>query len=461
MGRPFLFIKKIILFQLLVVFLVGCSKFKLHQTSESSFFSVRVGKIVKGACTEGNIISSQPEATGSVQLTASSQNVLFFEDSNCSQKMTNERLTVDGGARPFYFILNDSGPLRFFLWDESGAGGSEAFEFQVVSTFDAGDNSPISPMDPGGGPNPSVVPVPVTPPPVVRPTPTPTPTRLPTPTPSSTPVPSPQPPPPITDEVTQACQAWKAVNVTTGVQWTGDVQSCVAGTISDVARNQTLALVNYYRAMAKLPTVNHDSTRNKRAQECALMMNANRALNHFPPSSWSCYTSAGALSAGKSNLAPYDSVRSVAIYMMDSGNATTLGHRRWILSNWLSTIGIGSTSEFSCLDVSNLVGAGSARAWTAWPPPDVPVPISAMNVDSTGWSLQSDQINLNNANVQITEGGTVLPVSVTALSSNYGSTHAISIIPSGWRSQAGRTYQVSVTGIFKPISYSVRFVACP
>jgi hypothetical protein len=40
-------------------------------------------------------------------------------------------------------------------------------------------------------------------------------------------------------------------------------------------------------------------------------------------------------------------------------------------------------------------------------------------------------------------------------------TYAIRFNPSGWTTQAGRTYAVSVTGISTPINYSVQVVDCP
>src|SRR6185436_1586987 len=97
----------------------------------------------------------------------------------------------------------------------------------------------------------------------------------------------------------------------------------------------------------------------------------------------------GALAAASSNISTSPAVQSVDLYMIDTGNITSLGHRRWILSNTLGPVGIGSTNAASCLWV--LDGRGHARAeWTAWPPAGV-VPWEALHlsrsesVDSTGW----------------------------------------------------------------------------
>ncbi|HMR74548.1 MAG TPA: hypothetical protein PKD61_05540, partial [Polyangiaceae bacterium] len=195
----------------------------------------------------------------------------------------------------------------------------------------------------------------------------------------------------------------------------------------------------------------------------ALMMDANKKLSHTPPTSWTCYSASGAGAAGKSNIATTPGVKAVDLYMADPGNATTMGHRRWILNNKLGPIGLGSTSGYSCMHVIGGSGSGG-NTWTAFPPPG-PVPVKLFtaayaSVDSTGWTIQSETINLGSAQVTITEGGQNRPVTVATLQSGYGSKYAIAIRPQGWTSQAGKTYSVAVTGISPGINYDVQVVAC-
>lgn len=71
-----------------------------------------------------------------------------------------------------------------------------------------------------------------------------------------------------------------------------------------------------------------------------------------------------------------------------------------------------------------------------------------------------DTINLASANVTVTSSGAAQAVNVTQLSSGYGSRYAIRFNPSGWTSQAGKTYSVSVTGASMPITYDVEMVDC-
>ncbi len=245
--------------------------------------------------------------------------------------------------------------------------------------------------------------------------------------------------------------------------WGGNVASCNAGDVASPGRPNALKLVNLYRWLAGLPEVTESSSMDSQVQECALMMDANNALSHTPPTNWACYNATGAAAAGKSNIATTPGVQAVDLYMSDPGNPTTIGHRRWILSNSLGPIGVGSTSSYSCMMV--IGGSGNAgKAWVAYPPAgQVPLQlftISFQSVDQTGWTIQSDSINLASAQVTVTDAGTNRPVTVTQLLSGYGSTYAIRFNPQGWTTQAGHTYSVSVSGTSQPINYDVVVVSC-
>jgi uncharacterized protein YkwD len=265
---------------------------------------------------------------------------------------------------------------------------------------------------------------------------------------------------------TATCSRWKAdtANLSEGT-WSGSVSACTVGDISAEGRANALRMVNLMRWLADLPAVTTDDTSNQQAQACALMMTANDDLSHSPPMSWECYSAAGANGAGSGNISSVPGVESVLSYMVDPGNATTLGHRRWILSNGLGPIGLGSAGAggASCMRVFG--GKGKAdKAWMAWPPPGA-FPLQAYKdrynrvLDDTGWSIQSD-LDLSDVQVTITSGGQAKPVTVTELEPNYGSKDAISIIPDGWKAAAGSTYSVSVTGAAMPISYDVQIVDC-
>ncbi|MBZ5714117.1 CAP domain-containing protein [Nannocystis pusilla] len=249
--------------------------------------------------------------------------------------------------------------------------------------------------------------------------------------------------------------------------WSGAVAGCTAGDTGAPGRDNALRLVNLYRWLAGLPPVGHDAGLNAKAQQCALMMHAEGMLSHDPDVMWACYTAEGAQAAMNSNISATPGVVAVDLYMVDPGNATTFGHRRWILSRSLGPIGLGSTSVNSCMWV---IGgqAGAGAEWTAWPPPGI-VPLAAIHVpevpwadvDETGWTIQSDEIDVGAAQVTIRENGVEKPVKLTTLQGGFGSSSAIAMTPQGWVSEAGKTYTVQVDGVPQPFSYEVQVVACP
>ncbi len=266
-------------------------------------------------------------------------------------------------------------------------------------------------------------------------------------------------------EAEAVCYRWNTdrADMSEGV-WDGSVDTCDPGTPDPASVENALRLVNLFRWMSGLPEVHTTPELNERAQDCALIMEAYGGLTHYPAETFECYTNSGAQAASMSNISPYAGVYSVDLYMSDPGNSTTLGHRRWILSNGLGPIGLGSTSNYSCMHVIGGSGADSAP-WTAWPPPGVvPYELTRLawaTLDQTGWSVQSDSMNLSGATVTITrDDGADLPVTVTQLGAYYGSLAAISMIPSGWEAEPGRSYDVHVEVSGGVIDYTVDLVDC-
>ncbi len=86
------------------------------------------------------------------------------------------------------------------------------------------------------------------------------------------------------ERATQVCLRWKCdrADLSEGT-WSGAVSGCNAGDLGTSARANSLRLINLYRFLAELPPVTTDAVRNQKAQECALMMDANNSLNHSPP----------------------------------------------------------------------------------------------------------------------------------------------------------------------------------
>jgi hypothetical protein len=113
-----------------------------------------------------------------------------------------------------------------------------------------------------------------------------------------------------------------------------------------------------------------------------------------------------------------------------------------------------------------LPGTGDAgKPWVAWPPPGL-FPMDAYSsypphsLDSTGWSIQSEEIDLSSAEVEVRANGAVVPVRVMPLQGRSGSTNGIRIVPRGWRARSGETYSVTLTRTSTPIAYEFEIVDC-
>ncbi|MCC6620987.1 MAG: CAP domain-containing protein [Deltaproteobacteria bacterium] len=267
--------------------------------------------------------------------------------------------------------------------------------------------------------------------------------------------------------VAAVCARWNADRAERDEgAWTGSIATCDPGDVAEPSRTNTLAQVNLYRWLAGLPPVEADAGKNAAAQACALVMHANDAIEHVVPSGWRCREPSGVQAAGLSNLATVPGVAAVDLYMTDEG-VDNLGHRRWILSNSLGPIGMGSTSRYSCLHV--IYGDGDAgQRWTAWPPPGV-VPYGALEMgsgwsrlstDAAGWSVQSDDVDLRGAEVTVTRDGESLPLDVWTLDSGYGSTFGVGFRPDGWATEPGATYRVRLVLAREELEYDVHVAAC-
>lgn len=208
------------------------------------------------------------------------------------------------------------------------------------------------------------------------------------------------------------------------MNWTGDHDSCDPGLTGQDFRLAVLRRINYFRAMAGVPAeIKFSDESNRKAQAAALMMSVNRQLSHSPPTSWICFSSAGAEGAGSSNLfLGVYSWDAITGYMRDPGSGNSaVGHRRWILYPQTQVMGTGDIPNTQNYPASNALRVFDEHMWeqrpttreeyVAWPPPGyVPYQVvfpkwsfSYANADFSGSSvtMESSGINLsvNQANV--------------------------------------------------------------
>jgi hypothetical protein len=267
----------------------------------------------------------------------------------------------------------------------------------------------------------------------------------------------------------QVCDAYAAGRrVVDNNPFSKSSMSCDPGTLSMQGLSDTLTRLDMFRYLAGLGPVAVDMSSNAAAQACALLSESNPAGQqaHSPPPTSTCYSSAGAGMAGESNIAwgcngPADCIDE---WMVDNGNESTFGHRRWLLNPPLGPIafgyyeGAGQYGSASCIEVFNASGQGPNPSFIAFPPPGF-VPLELTQWD---WTVQGD-LPYQDAGVTIHDSsGASLNATLVPLSGNYGFSDAVMIDHSGWSPAVGETYHVAITGEgHAAIEYDVKPVSCP
>jgi len=208
--------------------------------------------------------------------------------------------------------------------------------------------------------------------------------------------------------------------------WTGSGSpSCTPGSTNATLRQAVLDRINFFRQVAGLPNIamfQPADAPGVNSQASALMQGSNAwvvGVNpHSPPNTWTCYSSAGATAAGKSNLTKGAfGVSAINGYMDDSGtNNTVVGHRRWLLYPPLAKVYSGDVSSATGVTAaSNLwvIQNGSDGTWgtraptpngMAWPPGGF-VPYQALPSGSNRWSFSWPGANMANATATVTRNG--------------------------------------------------------
>lgn len=253
--------------------------------------------------------------------------------------------------------------------------------------------------------------------------------------------------------VNDAYRSAYAPKLTLPISWLGgSLLGCDPGLTGSSSNNATRSALNFVRAMAGLAPVRFSARLNASAQRAALIMAANGALDHHPGKSWKCWTSSGAISAGRSNLAlAYPSLRSgqiIDMYMDDRGdNNLAVGHRRWLLNPFSTVMGSGSTSTANALTV--IGPSSSARPnprWVSWPTAGY---FPNMIEPGGRWSLSSGRksVSFHSAKVAVFRAGKRLAVTKLPVEDGYGQPTIAWQMPAGIDTTA--TYKVVVSGIRK------------
>ena len=213
------------------------------------------------------------------------------------------------------------------------------------------------------------------------------------------------------------------------IEWTGDHKTCNAGTTSDEFKYAVKLRINYFRAMAGVPSdINFREDYNQKAQEAALMMSVNDKLDHDPDPSWTCYTEDGDIAAQRSNLSyGVNGWDSIDEYMKEPGSGNyAVGHRRWVLFPNTEFFGTGDIPAASGHKAANALWVFDDNLWlecpetrdgfVAWPPPGyVPYQIVYPR-----WSFSYDGADFSTATVSMTSEGIPIVINQQPVVDGYG-----------------------------------------
>ena len=133
-----------------------------------------------------------------------------------------------------------------------------------------------------------------------------------------------------------------------------NIRTCVAGTLTQQAKDRALQAMNQIRALHGLAPVRYSSLYDRSVQEAALIQAANGYPGHHPPSSARCYTTAGAQGSRTGNLSGAakmgqtfldgDPVHKMIGWTNDAFNRALVaaaGHRRWMLDPFTAYLSYG------------------------------------------------------------------------------------------------------------------------
>jgi hypothetical protein len=242
--------------------------------------------------------------------------------------------------------------------------------------------------------------------------------------------------------------------------WSGDVATCNAGDTSAAFKTAMLRRINFYRAMAGIPTdVTFTDEYNRKAQQAALMMSANRMLSHTPSSDWQCYTAEGYEAAGSANLFGGTQDTGISVidaYIKDSGPTNTaVGHRRWLLYPQAITMGTGDIPAGNSFTAANALWVFGERSPTrnardefvAWPPPGF-VPYQLVY---PRWSFALPDADFGQATVEMQQAGQAVAVQIQPIQNGFGEHtlvwEAASTIENWTATTPDRTYEVSIRNV--------------
>ena len=245
---------------------------------------------------------------------------------------------------------------------------------------------------------------------------------------------------------------------------TADASSCFPGHNADAFQQAELLRINWFRAMAGEPaSIYLDPLDVWGSQQMAIIISANNALNHNPPSTYDCYNTNAAAYAGGDQALGGDGAEATTLFIWDYGaNNNEVGHRRWILYPEEIVMGVGDVPGASTNAAGNLtyvfdpLSFGSRPAtrqpYVAWPPEGY-VPYQVV---FPYWSFGLSNADFTDATITMTSNSVPVPVAIQPYKTGYGE-NTIVWVPMDLDATTGSTsfpfsgtdtiYTVTVTNI--------------
>jgi hypothetical protein len=190
------------------------------------------------------------------------------------------------------------------------------------------------------------------------------------------------------------------------LKWTGSVENCEPGTISELAQTKTLQRLCFFRRLAGLPdNCVFDFTKNRYCQAAALCMFAENALSHAPNENWYCFSEDAFRGARSSNLGiGYCCSDGIDQQFEDSGDHNKeAGHRAWLMTAKKKQFAYGATTNTVAMWTNSgemfhdSIVEDYATEFVVWPP-EGPVPNELIY---QRWSFEPYNYNFNFENPQI------------------------------------------------------------
>ena len=144
-----------------------------------------------------------------------------------------------------------------------------------------------------------------------------------------------------------------------------DLNACQAGRPSEAERQLFINTLNEIRTLHNLPKVRYDQAYEDQMMQASMLLAVNEKTSHYPDGTWRCFSDIGYQGASTSNLNFVQAYQPLASYGADTHvinwliekNSTSIGHRRHILSPFLSKTAYGEVSNTEAKSVPTILGA--------------------------------------------------------------------------------------------------------